>query len=48
MTLGGLLDNASHMGVAEEAPFGLAGMLASTVPGVFGVVFAFGWAKGGE
>ena len=48
MTLGGLLDNALHMGVAEEAPFGLAGMLASTVPGVFGVVFAFGWAKGGE
>ncbi len=46
MTLGGLFDNASHMGVAEEAPFGLAGLLASTVPGVLGVIYAFNWAKG--
>lgn len=45
MTLGGLLDSAMHMGVPEEAPFGLAGMLTSTLPGVLGVVFAFNWAK---
>lgn len=48
MTMGGLLDSAFHLTVPEEIPFGLAGIVLSTVPGVFGVVFAFGWAKGGK
>ena len=48
MTLGGLLDSVLHLTVPEQIPFGLAGIVLSTVPGVFGVVFAFGWAKGGK
>ena len=45
MAMGGLLDSAFHLTVPEEIPFGLAGIVLSTMPGIVGVVFAVNWVK---
>ncbi|UZJ40729.1 hypothetical protein OO006_10245 [Prosthecochloris sp. SCSIO W1101] len=45
MAMGGLLDSAFHLTVPEEIPFGLAGIVLSTLPGITGVVFAVKWVK---
>ncbi|WP_294348577.1 hypothetical protein [Prosthecochloris sp.] len=45
MAMGGLLGSAFHLTVHEEIPFGLAGIVLCTVPGITVGVFAEKWVK---
>ena len=45
MMFGGLLDGFAHTFAPGQTALGLSGLIISSVPGIFAVVFAFGWAK---